>query len=51
MKFIEIDGRTYLIYQNNNQELFIIEATKIDTHYSSMSKFEEKVINAFMEGD
>lgn len=50
MKYIEIDGQGYLVYEDKDtMELFIIKATKIETSYEYMKEFDKKVVEAYYE--
>lgn len=46
MNYIEIDGVGYLIFEDTENGLnYAVEAIKLESKYSDMSKFDKKVVD------
>ena len=54
MRYIEVDGQGYLVFENINTdtreyEYFLVEATKLATKYSEMNDLDTKVWKKYKE--
>lgn len=50
-KYIEVDGNNYLAFQDENYNLFIVEATEIETQTYYSNDFEKRVLAEYYKED
>jgi hypothetical protein len=46
---IEIDGKSFLVFESPNYEYFIVNATKIESNTYYASDFDKEVLEKYFE--